>query len=124
MTNGFYWRIKMNYNLKDVFNVYFTKAKKVGLKYKIKYLFKKVKGHSFYGATPKIGDKMVFVMHYDRSILDINHLIGSSAKVLMLYEREVDRFCEDYELMSIYEKEKTIEEEIKSPIIRVVKKEI
>ena len=104
----------MEYNLKDVFALYFANAKKVGIKYKIKHLLGINKGKSFYGAKPKLGDKIGFVMIYDYT--------PGTAHVVLLNDREVERFCKGHELMSTIEKPKPIEEEIKHHIVRVRRK--
>lgn len=110
----------MNYELKDVFENYFKVAKKITLFNRIKSCFGFLtKSKSFYGSKSKLGDKVAFVGRYE---FPSKNITEGTMKIAILFEREVERYCQDFELMSNYEKPMAIENELKHHIIRVVKK--
>lgn len=108
----------MDYTLKDVLKEYFKTQPKMDFITKITALFgHDIIGKSFYGHKAKIGEKIGFMNIWNSEYKDFE-----STKMITLLEGEIDRFCEDYELLSsrsdyidfdnIFEKPTTIQEEI------------
>lgn len=121
----------MNYTLKDVFRFYFEKnncrLSRITVWDKVKMLLgvgSRLKEISFYGNTPKIGDKIGYIMEYkfDKDKKGYMDISRGRADIKKFLYSEIDQYCENYELMSIHEKPTTIEKEIDSGVVRTIEK--
>jgi hypothetical protein len=84
----------MNYTLKDVLKKYIQTQPKMDWITKILAWFgMDIIGKSIYGSKLKIGKKLGIVNIWDAEHKNKEHMEN-------LFENEIDKFCEDYELLS------------------------
>jgi len=116
-------------NLLDVLKSYLSTNKNVVILDEEK--IKSWKSKSFYGSNAQIWDKVIWILLYPYEKWAEEEKEGKGlgeripVTVYPLFEKEFEKFCEEYELEGHYRESKfptTIEEQSNQPFVRVVKK--